>query len=122
MFQACNAWAKAECARRVLAPSGKSKRLVLGKSLFLLGFPTMNPMDLVNIVYPTDILTPAEKEALSAYKHTKTASEYSLDFPLIERKFLLLAEAKLGTQHGPNQKRHYFGGGDRRGLSGIYIV
>ena len=69
VFKACNVWAAAECLRQELEPSGENKRTVLGDCLFLIGFQSMLPKDLVGIVFPTGILSQDERCALLERAH-----------------------------------------------------
>ena len=82
IFKACNAWAAAECVRKEIDPSGPNKRLMMGDCLFLIRFPTILPAELVNVVFPTEILNLEEKFALLEYVHKDPASKASakLDF------------------------------------------
>ena len=77
VFKACNAWAEAECLRQELDPSGENKRTALGDCLFLIGFPSMFPKDLVRIVFPTGILSQDEKCALLECAHGEDSSQKS---------------------------------------------
>ena len=82
IFKACNAWAEAECLRQKLDPSGENKRTVLGDCLFLIGFPSMLPKDLVHVVLPTGILNQGERCALleCAFREDNSQPLPSLQF------------------------------------------
>ena len=80
LFQACDAWAKAECTRQEIPPTGLNKRMVLGDCLFLIRFPAMLVKDLVNIVFPTEILTQEEKYSLLQYAYSDNQDGMTLNF------------------------------------------
>ena len=69
IFKACNAWGRAECVRQELEPSGENRRKVLGDCLFLISFRTMLARDLVDVVFPAEILNQDEKSALLECTH-----------------------------------------------------
>ena len=78
LFKACNAWAEAECLRQEKEPSGDNKRKVLGDDLFIC-FPDMLPVDIVNFVLPTGILTLEEQVEL--FKDVNGTEKIHKNFP-----------------------------------------
>ena len=79
LFKACNAWAEAECLRQEKEPSGDNKRTVLGDDLFHICFPDMLPVDIVNFVLPTGILTLEEQVEL--FKDENRTEKMHKNFP-----------------------------------------
>ena len=79
LFKACNAWAEAECLRQEKETSGDNKRKVLGDDLFHICFPDMLPVDIVNFVLPTGILTLEEQVEL--FKDVNGTEKIHKNFP-----------------------------------------
>ena len=80
LFQACDAWAKAKCTRQEIPPTGQNKRMVLDDCLFLIRFPAMLVKDLVNIVFPTEILNQEEKYNLLQHAYSDNQDYIPLNF------------------------------------------
>ena len=116
VFKACNAWAEAECLRQELDPSGENKRTVLGDCLFLIGFLSMLPKDLVGIVFPTGILNQDERCALLERAHREDNSQSSPSLQFMNNPYILEVEIK----RIPNTEsiKEYSTIGDARSNSG----
>ncbi|CAL8329315.1 unnamed protein product [Merluccius merluccius] len=64
VFEAALGWAEAECQRRDLEPSAENRRLVLGKTIYLLRLPSMPLDDFANGPAQSGLLTLSETNEL----------------------------------------------------------
>ena len=89
MFNACNAWAEAECIREEVDPTGPNKRYTLRDCLRFIRFPTMIPSNILKEVFPTGILSPEEKSDLLEYALSESENKPQTDFLSTKHHFLV---------------------------------
>ena len=128
IFKACDAWAKAECSRQGIPPTGPNKCMVLGDCLLLVWLPTICLDDLVNIVFPSEMLSQEDKYSLL----WETYSEDPVKVSPVKRvtsklKVFLLVDSPLRPdvheEYSPFQKSNVkYSVMERLGLTGIEVL
>lgn len=84
LFEYCMRWAKNQCTREGLEPSGNNLRSIMGDALFYLRFPVMTQKQFAEKVVPHNILT--DREALNVFLHFSTPdSKPGVSFPCVPR-------------------------------------
>ena len=132
LFEACDAWAEAECIRQDIEASGPNKRKVLGECLFAIRFPTVLIDDLRSIVSKTRILTKDEMYDLYEQNYQDPTQESHTKFPTTNQKFLLAVNCfsdkpilqEFSQTHFTELKYSYFSlvTAKRLALSGIWAM
>ncbi|CAG9106013.1 unnamed protein product [Plutella xylostella] len=79
LFEAALAWAQAECARRDVDPTPQNRRAVLGRTIYLIRFPTMSLEEFANSAAQLGILTP--QETIDIFLHFTAATKPHLSYP-----------------------------------------
>ena len=82
VFQACMKWAKNQCQKKNISPSGDNIRQLLGNNLYLIRFPKMSSLEFADTVVPENVLTDGEKIQIIRYIASGTNKSENLLFPI----------------------------------------